>query len=95
MSVLKRTIPSAALLVLGLVALLVVAAGGMFLAKASGGGGWGGAGAASWGASAASGKADVRIGDKTLFDDTGRPPSRSAPPTRPATACCWCAWPRA
>ncbi len=64
MNLLRKLIPSAALLVLGLVALLVVAFGAMFMIKAGGSG--------SWGASAAqdTGGITVKANGQAVFDDT-------------------------
>jgi hypothetical protein len=75
----RRTIPSAALLVLGLVALLVVGVGGVAIAKmggggsswagasAAGGGSWGGAGSAG---STASSTIVAQVGGQVMFDST-------------------------
>lgn len=73
----RRTIPSAALFVLGLVALLVIGVGGMAMAKMGGGSGsWSGAsaGASSWGGasggSAGSSTVLAQVGDQVMFDST-------------------------
>ncbi|MFL6140733.1 MAG: hypothetical protein ACJ72N_02540 [Labedaea sp.] len=60
----RRTIPSAALLVLGLVALLVAVGGGFFMIKAAGG--------SSWGAQAAAdpGAVSVKANGNALFNDS-------------------------
>ena len=65
MNLLRKLIPSAALLVLGLVALLVVAFGAMFMIKAGGGGSWGGAGAAQ-----DTGTVSVKANGNQVFDET-------------------------
>ncbi|HEX9337039.1 MAG TPA: hypothetical protein VF892_14185, partial [Pseudonocardiaceae bacterium] len=74
----RRTIPSAALLVLGLVALLVIGVGGVAIAKMGGGSSsWAGAagagGASSWGGaggSSATGSSTVlaQVGSQVMFD---------------------------
>ena len=71
----RKTIPSAALFVLGLVALLVIGVGGMAMAKMGGGSGsWSGAaGASSWGGASGSTSATgstllAQVGDQVMFD---------------------------
>jgi len=72
----RRTIPSAALFVLGLVALLVIGVGGMAMAKMGGGSSsWSGAagGASSWGGASGSATATgstllAQVGDQVMFD---------------------------
>lgn len=65
MNLLRKLIPSAALLVLGLVALIIVVFGAMFMIKSGGAGGWGGSAAGQ-----DAGNITVKANGQAVFDET-------------------------